>query len=137
MAKKKEISYIGAVLTHECDSNNHMNVMYYVNKFELANRNFMGDLGVAAYLDTNGLGIAVVEQNIKYKKEVFEDQLLYVESELLRISDKAITTKNSMYEKMSGKLSAEMEVTSLMFDKEKRRAVSIPDDLRTKMETYL
>lgn len=137
MAKQKSTTYIGAVLTHECDSNHHMNVMYYINKFELANRNFMGELGVYDHIKDEGLGIAVVEQNIKYKKEVFEDQLLYVESELKTIADKTVTTLHCLYEKMSGRLSAEILIVSLMFDMEKRKAVAIPSALRTKMEAYL
>ena len=32
----ERLTYKGAVLTNECDSNKHMNVMYYINKFELA-----------------------------------------------------------------------------------------------------
>lgn len=137
MTKGKIKTYIGAVLTHECDSNHHMNVMYYINKFELANRNFMSELGVYDYIKSEGLGIAVVEQNIKYKKEVFEDQLLYVESELTEIADKTMTTHHCLYEKMSGRLSAEIVNVSLMFDMEKRKAVSIPPELRVKMEALL
>lgn len=137
MAKGKITTYIGAVLTHECDSNHHMNVMYYINKFELANRNFMSELGVYDHIKSEGLGIAVVEQNIKYKKEVFEDQLLFVQSELLSVADKTMTTKHHLYEKMSGRLSAEMEIVSLMFDMEKRKAVSIPPTLRSNIEMYL
>lgn len=137
MAKKKITTYIGAVLTNECDSNHHMNVMYYINKFELANRNFMNELGIYDYIKIQNLGIAVVEQNIKYKKEVFEDQLLYVESELVSIADKTVTTQHTLYEKVSCRLSAEITIVSLMFDLEKRKAVSIPQGLRTKMESFL
>jgi len=137
MAKGKKTTYIGAVLTNECDSNHHMNVMYYINKFELSNRNFMSELGVYEHIKSQRLGIAVVEQNIKYKKEVFEDQLLYVESELKAIADKTISTHHCLYEKMTGRLSAEIEIVSLMFDLEKRKAVSIPPELKLKMEAYL
>ena len=42
---KKIETYRGAAMTWECDSNGHMNVMYYVDKFEYASRNFNLHLG--------------------------------------------------------------------------------------------
>ena len=137
MSKEKMTTYIGAVLTHECDSNRHMNVMYYINKFELANRNFIGSLGMSKYMKENNLGVAVVEQHINYRKEVFEDDLLYIESELLSLEDKTIKTHHCLYEKLSGRLSAEIEIVTLMFDMKKRKAVSIPDELREEITKLL
>ena len=137
MSKQKLTTYIGAVLTYECDSNHHMNVMYYINKFELANRNLIGSLGMKEYMTENNLGMAVVEQHINYRKEVFEDDLLFVESELLSIADKTIKTHHCLYEKLSGRLSAEIKIVSLMFDMSKRKAVSIPNVLREEMTKLL
>lgn len=137
MAKERIITYIGAVLTNECDSNHHMNVMYYINKFELANRNFMGSLGVNQYMKNKDLGVAVVEQNIKYKKEVFEDDLLFIESELISVADKTIKTKHYLFEKLSGRLSAEIEIVTLIFDMKRRKAVSIPNELRSEITKLL
>lgn len=42
---KMILTYQGAVQTWECDSNDHMNVMYYINKFELAGRNLGFEMG--------------------------------------------------------------------------------------------
>lgn len=137
MTKQKMTTYIGAVLTHECDSNHHMNVMYYINKFELANRNFMGSLGMSKHMKENNLGVAVVEQHIKYRKEVFEDDLLFIESELTAIADKTISTHHCLYEKLSGRLSAEIDIVTLMFDMEKRKAVSIPEVLKEEIKKLL
>ena len=72
---KKILTYKGAVMTWECDSNQHMNVMYYINKFENAGRNFGLNLGLQKLMSKE-VGSVVVEQNIKYIKEVFEDDLL-------------------------------------------------------------
>jgi len=103
MAKKKVLTYKGAVATWECDSNGHMNVMYYISKYELAGRNCSLEIGLTKkFLQDNNYGIAVVEQVIKYQKEVFEDDLLYIES-----------------------------------DKEKRKAVPIPEHIKSNLETYL
>lgn len=38
-------------MTWECDSNGHMNVMYYINKFEHAGRNFDLEMGLLENVD--------------------------------------------------------------------------------------
>ena len=43
---KKYLTYKGAVMTWECDSNRHMNVMYYINKFENAGRNMSVEMEI-------------------------------------------------------------------------------------------
>ena len=81
---KKVLTYKGAVMTWECDSNRHMNVMYYINKFEHAGRNFDIELGLFKDGLSEEKGIVVLEQNIKYLKEVFEDDLLDTEGKILK-----------------------------------------------------
>ena len=86
-------------MTWECDSNGHMNVMYYINKYENAGRNFDLDLGLTSLLQEQKetVGMVVVEQKIQYLKEAFEDDLLYVMSELNAVGNKSITMTHKMY----------------------------------------
>lgn len=71
----------------ECDFNWYMNVMYYINKFEYVGRSFSMELG---FVDVGSelVGMVVLEQYIKYLKEVFEDDLLYIEFFLLSVGNK-------------------------------------------------
>ena len=123
---KEVLTYKGAVMTWECDSNQHMNVMYYVNKFENAGRNLDPYLGYSDMGPKEKVGIVVVEQTIKYIKEVFEDDLLYVESSLVNIGNKAITVFHEMYNGNSKELVATMHVVFVLFDKVKRKAIPFP-----------
>ena len=56
--KEKILTYKGAVMTWECDSNGNMNVMYYINEFEHAGRNF--DIVLRTRNGKSNLDIGVV-----------------------------------------------------------------------------
>ena len=124
---KTILSYRGAVQTWECDSNGHMNVMYYINKFELAGRNCGAEIGITKdYLTANSLGIAVVEQNIRYQREVFEDDLLYVHSKVKGHTNKVFQFEHELWNREKEVLSAVMDIKLVIFDLEKRKAILLP-----------
>lgn len=123
---KKVLTYKGAVMTWETDSNRHMNVMYYVNKFEHAGRNFNLDLGLHEIINQGEIGIVVLEQKLNYYTEVFEDDLLYVESSLIDIGNKAYTLFHEMYNGKTKKLVSTMKVILTLFDQVERKAIIFP-----------
>ena len=131
---KKALTYKGAVMTWECDSNGHMNVMYYINKFENAGRNFSLEMGVAPILKNKDIGFVVVEQNIKYFIEVFEDDLLYVESSFLKVSNKAMTFRHEMYNGVTKEKVSEMIAVGVLLDKINRKAIPLPEDAKKVMQ---
>ena len=129
--KQKLCTYKGAVQTFECDSNRHMNVMYYVNKFELAGRNMSMEMGLnKAFMEPLHIGIAVVEHQILYKREVFEDDIIHVYSQVTASADKVFTVFHEMYNAETNNLSATMLAKLVMFDMKERKAVSIPPEIR-------
>jgi acyl-CoA thioester hydrolase len=123
---KKVLTYRGAVMSWECDSNRHMNVMYYINKFENGGRNFDLTLGLMDVLDPQTVGIVVLEQNIKYLKECFEDDLLYIESSLLDVGNKTWTVFHEMYNGRTKALVSTMHLVLVLFDKVNRKALPLP-----------
>ncbi len=125
---KKALTYKGAVMTWECDSNRHMNVMYYVNKFEHAGRNTSVELGLTDIVGKNNIGIVVVEQQIKYLREVLEDDLIYIESTLVDIGNKAFTILHEMYNTKSKELVSTMKIAAVLFDKVGRKALPFPKE---------
>jgi acyl-CoA thioester hydrolase len=127
---KKSLTYKGAVMTWECDSNHHMNVMYYVNKFEHAGRHFLAETGGVLTGSDKRIGVVVLEQTIKYQQEVREDDLLYIESRLLHIGNKAFSVFHEMYNGQTQALVSTMKGVFVLFDKEKRKAMPFPPDKR-------
>lgn len=117
-------------MTWGCDSNGHMNVMYYINKFEQGGRNFGHAMGLTDIGKGENTGVVVVEQTIQYHREVFEDDLLYIESSLLGVSQKAFTILHEMYQSESGERVSTMKAVLVLFDKKERRALPFPAHLR-------
>ena len=129
---KPTLTYKGAVMTWECDSNGHMNVMYYINKYENAGRNFDLDLGLAKLLQNKKetVGIVVVEQTIQYFKEAFEDDILYVMSELNGVGNKSITMTHKMYNGYTDEHIGTMSLVCVLFDKINRVGLTIPSEIK-------
>ena len=134
MSMKNVLTYKGAVMTWECDSNGHMNVMYYINKYEHAGRGFSLQMGFTKeYLEEQNLGMVVLEQNVKYLKEVFEDDLLYIESSLIGIRNKAFTVFHQMYNAQTGECVSTMKTALVLFDKTTRKATRFPEKIRSRL----
>ena len=71
-----EATYRGTVYPWQCDHVGHMNIMWYVGKFDEANWNFFASLGLTpTYLRESGRGMAGVQQNISYKRELFAGEM--------------------------------------------------------------
>lgn len=124
-------------MTWECDSNRHMNVMYYINKFEHAGRNFSLELGFDELGDSDVMGMVVLEQHIKYLKEVFEDDLLFIESTLVAVGNKAFTVLHQMFNAKTKVLVCEMKIVLVLFDKINRSALPMPVANRRRLQAAL
>jgi acyl-CoA thioester hydrolase len=71
MSSELTETYRGAIYPWHCDHMGHMNVMWYVGKFDEATWNLFAMLGVTAtYLKENRRGMAAVQQNITYRREM-------------------------------------------------------------------
>jgi len=124
-------------MTWECDSNGHMNVMYYINKFEHAGRNFDLELQIAKSSREAKLGIVVIEHKINYLKEVFEDDLLYIKSSLKHVGIKSYTIFNEMFDGHTNQKVCTMRTVLALFNKETRKAVAIPLEKREELLAHL
>ena len=122
-------------MTWECDSNGHMNVMYYINKYENAGRNFDLDLGLTTLLseEKETVGMVVVEQKIQYLKEAFEDDLLYVMSELNAVGNKSITMTHKMYNGHTKEHIGTMNLVCVLFDKVNRVGLVLTTELKEEL----
>lgn len=95
------------------------------------------ELGInKAFLEQDHLGIAVVEQQILYKREVFEDDIIHIYSYTLESSEKVFSVMHEMYNVESKTLSATMLAKLVIFDMEKRKAIPIPASIRTNINTF-
>ena len=99
-----DVTYRGAVYPWHCDHVGHMNVMWYVGKFDEATWNFFARLGLTpAYLRDAGRGMAAGQQNITYKRELLAGDVVEVVKKVRRIRKPKATTTTSSTEELAKK----------------------------------
>src|SRR5690242_21713597 len=91
------ITYKGTVYPWHCDHMGHMNVMWYVGKFDEATWHVFARIGVTpTYLRELQRGMAAVQQNITYRRELVAGDLIEIRSRLLDVRDKVIVFRHEM-----------------------------------------
>jgi acyl-CoA thioester hydrolase len=125
------LTYRGTVYPWHCDHMGHMNVMWYVGKFDEATWHLFGALGLTpAFQQENGRGMAAVEQSIAYRRELHAGDIVSVYSRILDIEDKSIRFEHEMRKDDTGEVAATTVLTALHLDTAARTACSLPQDIR-------
>jgi acyl-CoA thioester hydrolase len=133
-----EVTYRGAVYPWHCDHVGHMNVMWYVGKFDEATWNFFAQLGLTpAYLRDAGRGMAAVQQNITYKRELLAGDVVEVSTSLREIGNKSIHFVHEMRNAATGEVAAVCELTGVHLDRQARKSVAFTDAIRDRAAACL
>jgi acyl-CoA thioester hydrolase len=133
-----EATYRGTVYPWHCDHVGHMNVMWYVGKFDEATWNFFARFGLTpAYLRESGRGMAAVQQNISYKRELLAGDIVEIRSILLEMRDKSIRFVHEMRNAETGEVAATCELTGVHVDRKVRKSVAFADAIREAARKHL
>lgn len=125
------ITYRGVVHTWQCDHMEHMNVMWYVGKFDEATWQLLSAIGLSrSRLMKERSGMAAVEQHIEYKRELRAGDLVTVRSSVLEVKDKSIRFVHEMTNDETGEVAARTTLVGVHIDLDARRARSLPADVR-------
>jgi len=132
------LTYRGAVYPWHCDHMGHMNVMWYVGKFDEATWHFFRMLGLTpSLLKASDRGMAAVEQNIRYKQELHAGDVVSIYTEALEIRDKSIRFAHEMRDDDTGMVAATTLLTAVHLDTIARRACPLPAAIRQRAEAML
>ena len=124
-------TYRGAVYPWQCDHMGHMNVMWYVGKFDEATWQLFSTLGLTqSRLRNEGAGMAAVEQRIEYKRELRAGDVVTVRSGVLEVEDKSILFTHEMRNDETGDVAATTVIVGVHFDTNARKARVLPADVR-------
>jgi len=108
----------------------HMNVMWYVGKFDEATWNLFAAMGITtAFLRENKRGMAAVQQNITYRRELVAGDTVTVHSAFLEIRDKIARFVREMRHGETGELAALCMLTGVHIDAVTRKSCPFPDDI--------
>jgi acyl-CoA thioester hydrolase len=123
-------TYRGAVYPWHCDHMGHMNVMWYVGKFDEATWNLFAVMGVTAtFLKDNQRGMAAVQQNITYRRELLAGDTVLVRSAFLEVRDKVAKFVHEMCNAQTGEVAAICVLTGVSIDALTRKSCPFPQEL--------
>ncbi|HXU43507.1 MAG TPA: thioesterase family protein [Burkholderiales bacterium] len=123
-------TYRGAVYPWHCDQMGHMNVMWYVGKFDEATWNLFAAIGVTmAYLRENKRGMAAVQQDITYKRELLAGDTVAVRSTLLEVREKSTKFVHEMRHAQTGEVAAVCVLTGVSIDAQTRKSCPFPAEI--------
>ncbi len=126
-------TYKGIVYPWHCDHMGHMNVMWYVSKFDEATWGFVAQIGLGpSELLARNQGMAALEQNIKYLREAKPGDLLEIYTKPLEIKNKTIRFVHTMIDCESGETAATCELVGACLDKAARKAIAWPKEVHKK-----
>jgi acyl-CoA thioester hydrolase len=121
------VTYRGVVYPWQCDHMGHLNVMWYVGKFDEATWQYFALLGLSpSFLREQKRGMAAVRQEITYRRELLPGDVVAVRSGVLEIKEKAIRFFHEMLNEETGEVSAISEMTAVHLDTVLRKSCPFP-----------
>lgn len=124
------ITYRGIIYPWHCDHMGHMNVMWYVGKFDEATWNLFAAIGITPeYIRNQRHGMAAVQQNIAYKQELIAGDVVAVRSEILEVRVKVIRFQHELINEGNGELAAACELTGVHIDLRTRKSQPLPPEI--------
>jgi len=130
-------TYRGTVYPWHCDHMDHMNVMWYVGKFDEGTWNFLAMLGVTPnYLRDNDRGMAAVDQRIAYRRELRAGDTVVVRTGAIEIKEKSVRFVHEMRNAETAEISAITLLTGVFFDATTRKSCAFPPPLRERMAQF-
>ena len=132
------VTYKGTVYPWHCDHMGHMNVMWYVGKFDEATWHLCARIGLTpSRLREGDRGMAAVQQNITYKRELLAGDIVEVESRILEVREKVLRFTHEMRNAETGETAASCELTGVHMDRRLRKACAFPEEIRGAAQALL
>jgi len=123
-------TYRGTVFPWHCDHIGHMNVMWFVGKFDEATWQLFSKIGITpSYIRLQNRGMAGLDQRISYHRELKAGDVISIRSAVVEMREKVIRYVHEMRNDETGERSAAMIVTSVHMDTEKRKSFPFPKEI--------
>ena len=132
------ITYRGTVYPWHCDHVGHMNVMWYVGKFDEATWQFFNMLGLSpSFLRSAKRGMAAVDQHISYMQELHAGDIITVRSVLLEFKEKSLRFVHEMTHDESNVVVAQTTLKAVHMDTEARKSCAFPEEVTARAAAML
>lgn len=128
------LTYLGTIYPWHCDHMGHMNVMWYVGKFDEATWQLFASVGLpSSRLRQEGIGLVAVEQRIEYKRELLAGDTISIRSTFQEVREKALIFSHEMTNQETQELAARTFLTGVCIDIKTRKARPLPADIRERI----
>ena len=108
----------------------HMNVMWYTGKFDEASWSLLAHVGVTrSFLESRNHGMAALQQNITYKRELRAGDIVTIRSGVLEVGDKILRLFHEMRNEVTLEVAAFANITGIYMDTRERRSLPIPAEV--------
>ena len=132
------LTYRGTVFPWHCDHMGHMNVMWYVGKFDEATWHFLNALGLSSdYLRGANRGMAAVDQHIAYLRELRAGNIVTIRSTLLAFKTRSVVFSHEMSNDETGEVAARTKLTAVHLDLATRKSCAFDDAIISKANVML
>ena len=122
------LTYRGTVYPWHCDHVGHMNVMWYVEKFDEATWHFFNAIGLTpTYFRTDSRGMAAVDQHISYIHELHAGDVVTVRTKLLEFKEKSLRFAHEMVRDETHEVAARTTLKGVHMDTVARKSCAFPE----------
>ena len=109
----------------------HMNVMWYVGKFDEATWHLLASARLTGRrMREEAIGMVAVEQRIEYKRELLTGDLITIRSWFQEVREKALLFVHEMVNEETQEVAARTFLTAVCLDTKTRKARPLPADVR-------
>jgi len=132
------LTYRGTVYPWHCDHVGHMNVMWYVGKFDEATWHFFNAIGLTpTYFRTDSRGMAAVDQHISYIHELRAGDVVTVRTTLLEFKEKSLRFTHEMVLDETHEVAARTTLKGVHMDTVARKSCAFPEAIAARAHAML
>lgn len=123
-------TYQGTVYPWQCDHMGHLNVMWYVGKFDEATWHLFALVGLTpSFLRQHDRGMAGVQQNISSKRELRAGDIVAIQSGILEMSEKVMRFFHETRNEETGEVCAVTVLIAVHMDTKARKSCPFPEEI--------
>jgi acyl-CoA thioester hydrolase len=132
------LTYRGTVYPWQCDHVGHMNVMWYVGKFDEATWQLFNSLGLTpSYLRSASRGMAAVDQHISYIEELHAGDVVTVRTTLLEVKEKSLRFSHEMSNDETATIVARTTLKAVHMDTLARKSCAFAEPIALRARAVL
>ena len=122
-------TYRGVVYPRHLDHMDHMNVQYYVEKFDEGVWHLFAAVGLTPdYMRAENRGMAAVEMNIRYMRELHAGDLIAVRAGIVKVGEKSLHMVQEMWNPATNEMAALWRAVAVHLDRAARRGTPFPPE---------